>query len=336
MNKNFDINFLNILPKVSFAFPVLNEEEDLSKCLKSIRSQNYPMEKLEIIVADGGSIDKTVEIAHRFNCKVINNPYVRAEPGAVLAHKISTGDIKVYFAADNELPHKDWVLNMVQPFIQDKEIYAAYPNIIVSKNDNSLNKYYSFLHVDPFTWYVYKDASNPLYFSRVFNISYQNSDYKVFNFEATGHPLIALAQGLCIRASFLRDQYNNEDDILPIIEIIREGKKLAFVENAGIYHFHLRNFADFIHKYSWRIQNSLNTNNVGYSSRDKYQNYERKRRKITWIFYGLMIFPALVDGVRWSIKRRSLFPLWHMPACFVLCVMIVYMVLVNYMKRLFK
>ena len=54
------------------------------------------MDKIEIILADGGSSDNTIEIAKSFGCTIIHNPFVRAEPGAVLAHKKSKADLKIF------------------------------------------------------------------------------------------------------------------------------------------------------------------------------------------------------------------------------------------------
>src|SRR3989304_4834253 len=53
-------------PTVSILIPTLNASSVLGNCLESIKKQNYPAEKIEIIVADGGSSDGTVEIAKKY------------------------------------------------------------------------------------------------------------------------------------------------------------------------------------------------------------------------------------------------------------------------------
>ena len=62
------------LPTVSVIVPALNEEDHLHACLSAIESQSYPA-IIEILVADGGSVDHTREIAasHRL-VKVLDNP----------------------------------------------------------------------------------------------------------------------------------------------------------------------------------------------------------------------------------------------------------------------
>src|SRR4051812_7301335 len=51
-------------PLVSFCIPTRNRERTIAACLQSIRAQDYP--RLEIIVIDNGSTDRTAEIARRY------------------------------------------------------------------------------------------------------------------------------------------------------------------------------------------------------------------------------------------------------------------------------
>lgn len=53
------------LPSVSLIIPVRNEEEYIEQCLASVLHQDYPPDKLEIIVVDGLSGDDTCELARR-------------------------------------------------------------------------------------------------------------------------------------------------------------------------------------------------------------------------------------------------------------------------------
>lgn len=59
------------MPKLSVVLAVFNEESNLAECLLSVKDLAD-----EIIIVDGGSTDKTIEIAKKFNAKVIqtNNP----------------------------------------------------------------------------------------------------------------------------------------------------------------------------------------------------------------------------------------------------------------------
>ena len=60
-------------PSVTFIIPVLNAAGILENCLQSIRRQDYPLEKIEIILADGGSTDGTPEIGKKYGAVVIDD-----------------------------------------------------------------------------------------------------------------------------------------------------------------------------------------------------------------------------------------------------------------------
>lgn len=55
------------LPFVSVVIPTFNEEENISSCLNFLKIQTYPHDRMEIIVVDNGSVDKTgkIVLAHK-------------------------------------------------------------------------------------------------------------------------------------------------------------------------------------------------------------------------------------------------------------------------------
>lgn len=54
------------MKKVSVVVCVWNEEKFIGECLKSITNQTIPRKDYEIIVVDGGSLDRTVKIAKQY------------------------------------------------------------------------------------------------------------------------------------------------------------------------------------------------------------------------------------------------------------------------------
>ena len=56
------------LPLVSVIIPTYNSEKTIAQCLESIKNQTYP--NIEIIVVDGGSKDRTVEISKEMEASV--------------------------------------------------------------------------------------------------------------------------------------------------------------------------------------------------------------------------------------------------------------------------
>ncbi|MBI3397211.1 glycosyltransferase [Candidatus Woesebacteria bacterium] len=57
-------------PQLSIIIPTKNEQKNIERCLKSLKAQNYPQDKFEIIIVDNHSKDKTVSIAKKYTDKV--------------------------------------------------------------------------------------------------------------------------------------------------------------------------------------------------------------------------------------------------------------------------
>lgn len=105
MKKNKAANYL-----VSVIIPTKNSSEFLSNCLSSIRQQTYP--NIELIIVDGGSIDKTLEICKKYGAKVFTYKPNVAKGVFDAPHKRNygvgkaKGKLVYYVDADMELPKK--------------------------------------------------------------------------------------------------------------------------------------------------------------------------------------------------------------------------------------
>ncbi len=86
-------------PLISIIIPTLNEEENIAPCLASTR--NAP--NVERIVVDGGSRDRTREIALSCGAKVVSAPTGRARQMNAGAES-AAGDLLLFLHADTRLP----------------------------------------------------------------------------------------------------------------------------------------------------------------------------------------------------------------------------------------
>jgi hypothetical protein len=227
-------------------------------------------------------------------------------------------------AADNRMPRKDWLRLMSKPFVDHKDVWGAYTHIEPAAQDNAFNRYYSLLHVEPFTWFVYGKAAHPKYFKDIYPVAEENRDYVIYNFTPKAHPLLAFAQGFALRRGFKRKPENRGDDILPFIQMIEDGHKIAYVPQAGVYHYHLRNFEHYFKKYQWRIRNSLYKQDVGFDNRARYLTKTRILKKYLWMLYGCSLIGPVFHGVWWALRDRERCWFWHIPASVGLAYLILY------------
>ena len=86
-------------PLISIIIPTLNEEENIEACLASTEGPS----RVERIVVDGKSGDRTVEIARSCGAKVISSPPGRGRQMNAGA-RIALGDFFLFLHADTRLP----------------------------------------------------------------------------------------------------------------------------------------------------------------------------------------------------------------------------------------
>lgn len=127
---------------ISIVIPTLNEENFLPLLLSSIKSQDFS--DYEIIVSDGGSTDRTREIALANNCRFTidiehHHPSWQRNHGA----SIATGEILIFFDADTIL-QEHFLQNVVSEFYKKKLVGAGF-YIKFNPNKASYN-IYSFLY----------------------------------------------------------------------------------------------------------------------------------------------------------------------------------------------
>jgi glycosyltransferase involved in cell wall biosynthesis len=113
-----------LMPKVSFIIPTLNRERTIEACLKSIAAQTYPNK--EIIVVDGCSRDKTLNIVSKYATKIVSESGTLGQARQIGVEN-STGDILGIFDSDIVLPAKDWTEKAIQYFKNNNDVAVVWP-----------------------------------------------------------------------------------------------------------------------------------------------------------------------------------------------------------------
>ncbi|HUQ84983.1 MAG TPA: glycosyltransferase [Candidatus Limnocylindrales bacterium] len=136
-------------PKISIVIPALNEEERLPRCLDSLLNQSFDKKQFEIIVVDGGSADKTVEIARKMGAIVYKTHGLKSI-GSVRAYglKKANGEILAFTDSDS-FAAKDWLEEIIK-VMSDPKIVCIGGRALPDKY-NFYNKviftFYNFFHI---------------------------------------------------------------------------------------------------------------------------------------------------------------------------------------------
>jgi len=120
-------------PKISIVIPAYNEEKNIAKTLDWVLNIDYPKNKLEIIVVDDGSIDRTREIAMRYASKGVKVLHKENEGCKAYAAnygiKHAHGGFIWILDADCR-PEKD-VLRKSLSYFDDEEVMCVVPAVKV-------------------------------------------------------------------------------------------------------------------------------------------------------------------------------------------------------------
>lgn len=103
---------------VSVIVPTLNEEKNIDGCLKSIMMQET-LRDYEIIVSDGGSTDRTIDLAEKWADKIVQSKRGIAN-GRNAGANAAKGDILVFVDSDSSIPEN--YIDSVAPVLKDKKI----------------------------------------------------------------------------------------------------------------------------------------------------------------------------------------------------------------------
>jgi len=300
---------------ISIVTPTLNNEKDIIPFLNSIERQTYPKSKIEILIMDGGSTDKTVLLAKKHNAKVIKNPYVYADPGVDLGIKRAKGDLVMILATDNVFKEKNAIERIVSVF-SNKKIKAAFPKQDSKSSDTVFSKYIN-TFTDPFSHFVYGDACNPRTFKRIYKTIESNDIYDIYDYSSSDTwPLIAFAQGFTIRSGYSRKKNDQFDDLVPVIKMIQKNEMIAYIHSVSLYHHTIKGFAHFIEKQIWRTKNILNKRKFGISHRVSYLSEKEKLRIKIWPLYAFSIIFPVLDSVYGMIRDKEILWAYHPFMCF--------------------
>lgn len=118
------------MPAVTILIPTHNEEETIDLKLENINKIAYPKEKMEVILADDASTDRTLSKVYDFrkihpelNIKVVKqNPHIGKSRVLNAALPASTNDIIIVSDADSFWPYD--ILLKALPYLSDSTIGA--------------------------------------------------------------------------------------------------------------------------------------------------------------------------------------------------------------------
>jgi cellulose synthase/poly-beta-1,6-N-acetylglucosamine synthase-like glycosyltransferase len=135
---------------VSIIVPVRDEDRVLDRLFDALLKLDYPPEKMEIVVAEDGSVDETVAICKEYvrrypdQVRLIRRSVSKGKPSALnYALKNVMGEIVAVFDADN-VPERDVLMRAVEHFEDTSTVAVQGRQCSINANENMLTKIISY------------------------------------------------------------------------------------------------------------------------------------------------------------------------------------------------
>jgi len=308
---------------VSVVIPTLNSARVIGDCLESISTQDYPRDRIEMVIADAGSTDETVEICRRYNADVITeNPLLTGEAGKTAGIDKSTGEIIALIDSDNMMDGEDWLRRMVEPFTEDSDIPASEVLFWSYRNDHSVvDRYCELTGInDPICLFLGN-------YDRLSLLTGKWTGFPVADEKDRGKWLdVTLdreliptmgANGFLIRRDILNEldyhPYFIDIDIVP--QMVKKGYRRIARPKIGIIHLYCDSVATFRRKQSRRIRDYMYFR--GKKMRGTYKWKLLSGGFFKYILFTLLIVPLFLQSLRGYIKVRDRAWFFHPAACWI-------------------
>jgi len=306
------------VPGISIVIPTLNCASDLETALRSIRAQHYPAERVEIIVADGGSKDGTRKVASAWNCIIVENDLVTAEAGKATGLARATHEIVGFVDSDNEMTSPTF-LRAVAEALTDPIIEGAEPiQFATSTGMSAINRYFALLGMnDPLILFLGTYDRISLVtgkWTAVRHTVYEESESLIkIRFDRSNLPTVG-ANGFFTRRAIavaaVRNSFLFDVDIL---QNVRPDPSVHVAKlKLGIAHHYTSSLRHFARKQRRRAEDFLHFSAVGLRA-----GSPPWRGIVMFAISTITIVPLLIQATIGWLRCRDRAWLYHVPACWI-------------------
>lgn len=215
---------------VPIYIPTLNAEQSIEELLNALVNQ---LEAFEIILIDSSSKDKTVEIAKKFDVKVIQisrNEFNHATTRNLALQK--EADFYLFMTQD-ALPYDEYLVeNLLEPF-EDEDVVVSYARQIPYEDADIIERFARETNYPKESVVKSKESLATIGIKTFFS-SNSCAMYRASYFKKMG----GFKEGLIMN-----------EDMEFAARAILDGKKIAYAAKAKVWHSHRYTFAQIFRRY---------------------------------------------------------------------------------------
>ncbi|MBI3397348.1 glycosyltransferase [Candidatus Woesebacteria bacterium] len=305
------------LPLISVVIATYNSEKTLPLVLDSIKKQSYPKDKIETIVIDGGSKDKTLTIIRKNGCKLLKNPKVDQVFAKFIGYKKAHGKYLILLDSDEVLDNKNSIKNKALAMLEDERVKVVISSGLSKPDTYSDITYYVNEYGDPFSFFMYGISKDPTVFIRQLENKYK-TDYKdlkkvVFDFSKEENPpfIELTAMGVMVNLEYIKKSLPNLLKFpslhTHLFYLINNNNNLfSIMKNDNIVHYSAPSFGNYLNKIKTRVRSNVfktEMGKAGFEGREKYYSSWYKLKKYLFIFYTISLVLPLIDALFLYLRR---------------------------------
>ncbi|GEM_PF-1428953 len=301
------------LLSISVVIPAYNEQRNLTRLFNSLKNQTYPKSKIEYILVDDDSSDRSIAIAKKFGAKIVRVKTHDIELNKGIGMHKAKNDLVYWLDADMQICGKDFFEKLAEPLNSDNSIDASFTaEFAMNKKlpyvKSSILRFISYhpLQQDPLYAFFSPDLQN--------QIVHTTSEYFVCKFVPGRIP--AVGRILYRRKKLLSTEVGKHPEFIDMEAVetyTRAGfDTYAYVPKALIRHYHAETLGLLVKK---RLRNL---------DRDYLPNYENKHftwfdienkkdilKIIFWVIWANAFIPETIRGLYYAVKHRDHAFLWQ-------------------------
>lgn len=312
-------------PFFSIIIATYNSENTLEYTLESIANQSIDKSEVETLVIDGGSTDKTLDIAQKYSTIILDNPIRLPEHAKAIGMERANGQFVVRMDSDEEFSYSTQLQDKMDFLKAHPEVKILLPNRYASgrKEICGISGEYMNIFGDPFSLFVYRTKYDK-YDTYSANIIETDGKHAIMRFAKEDIYPLADSATTAFSLDFVRENFGSEYTTVEftcgaVDKIIDATGMCGCIKGDNIIHNCSSSFKTYLSKLRFRVINNLfHKEESGFSARERVSNSLTKR-KLLFCIYALFVPVPVADSIRIAIKYKEKSFLLHFIYLYYVC-----------------
>lgn len=305
----------NTSPVFSIIMPTFNSEKTIEMALKSLAKQDIAKEEVEILVIDGGSTDRTLEIARKYGARILHNPDKEPRAAKRMGFQNARGHWIVMQDSDEVWIRSSQLRKRKEFFEANPDVYLYVADTLIPGKNSGLACPYINIVGDPFSFIVHPMSN---FRARGMKDHMIRSDRhgNVYHFTESdlspngdgGTTTVDIRKVRELFGDSMREQLFA---VTYFLNMVCRTNLVGCIPGDNIVHYSYATFRAYLKKLRFRIYYALNhVEKSGYGARAR-MNKTLSRRKILFVLYAASVILPILDSFRLTFQYREWSLLLH-------------------------